>query len=68
MEEKVLEELFSQRYNALSYFYNETLNVSPPILSAAIYRNENIDRPEKDWAMDKRAKSKFKFLVIYSLH
>ena len=47
---------FPKDINALSYFYTETLNVSPPILSAAIYRNENIDRPERDWAKDKRAK------------
>ena len=24
-------------------------NVEPYILNAIIYRNENVDRPEKDW-------------------
>ena len=42
--------------NALSYLYQNTLYKAPPILSAVIYRNDNIDRPERDWAEDKRAK------------
>lgn len=42
--------------NALSYFFKTKLNKSAPLLSGVIYRNENIDRPEKDWAEDKRAK------------
>jgi len=42
--------------HALAEVYQATLNIKPPVLSAIIYRNDNIDRPEKDWAEDKRAK------------
>jgi len=28
-------------------------NIDCPLLSSVIHRNENIDRPEKDWLLDK---------------
>ena len=31
----------------------KAMGVSPSVLEAATYRNENIDRPEKDWEQDK---------------
>ena len=46
---------FPKDTNALKMFYTELLNYEPPVLTSVIYRNENIDRPEKDWMEDKRA-------------
>jgi len=41
--------------HALHQVYYKSIQRLPPMLSAVIYRNENIDRPEKDWAEDERA-------------
>jgi UDPglucose 6-dehydrogenase len=46
---------FPKDTNALNTFYKQLFNYEPPVLSSVIYRNENIDRPEKDWMQDKRA-------------
>mgnify|MGYP003349888024 CR=1 FL=1 len=46
---------FPKDTNALNEYSKEILGYNPPLLNAVIFRNENIDRPEKDWSSDKRA-------------
>lgn len=48
---------FPKDTNALNSFAKNELNMESLILSAAIKRNETIDRPEQDWKNDKRAYS-----------
>ena len=48
---------FPKDTNALNSFAKNELNMDTLILSAAIKRNETIDRPEQDWKNDKRAYS-----------
>jgi len=48
---------FPKDTNALRKYFKEILEKTPPILTASVYRNENIDRPEKDWQEDHRAYS-----------
>ena len=47
---------FPKDTNALNQFSKDVLDYNPPLLNAVIFRNENIDRKEKDWESDKRAK------------
>jgi UDPglucose 6-dehydrogenase len=48
---------FPKDTNALNSFAKNELNMESFILSAAIERNETIDRPDQDWKNDKRAYS-----------
>ena len=41
--------------HAFKCFFEQN-EITPHILSAVIHRNDNIDRPEKDWQNDRRAK------------
>jgi UDPglucose 6-dehydrogenase len=43
---------FPKDTNALANFANENF-IPTPILDAVIKRNEEVDRPEKDWTLDK---------------
>lgn len=42
--------------NAICKVYEDNFKKSPPIISQVIQRNEVIDRPEREWRLDPRAK------------
>lgn len=43
---------FPKDINALAFEMKKE-NIDCPLITSVIYRNENIDRPEKDWLLDK---------------